>query len=703
MDRRWMRFFIALGASVGTLALPAQGFPAETADPVAMSKTRIILKLDAKEPLSVRTSFQDRPPTITIEFPSQQVTSSLPERSVVMKGVVQAIAASYRRGSGAASAPFIQSLHIELSAPYAYRVQSEADRIVVDIEHPASVGSAAVEVGLTGGTIIGQLGEGTVSERFRAMQAALASATPTPWTLQIGPRLDHAGDTGFQSPAGRSSERAVASGSSAAAAGQSARPQGAGGSAASPHHGRSSSPHSGGTRSSMIWFGLAVSAALILAAGLRFLWLSRGEAFRLSTRGSASRGVRAQPPAGIVLIDQLMWRAFERQGYQLVIERALTSPPGGTLRVMAKDGSKEALLFVGNGPFFEKQTVERFVRAMREVSVERGILVAAGSFTVPAQRIAKEHAVTLIGRDQLVELLSAGATSEYLTKQFEQQQARLDEAKETLQQYAAELDTLRRQRNEASWFLGEEREKTAALEAQFADVSQQIRRHEAELARWEQEASTLRKHWEENQWYLGESQVRVRYLEAQLAALQDVVKRVERAEQERDEANWYLGEERNKRVALETHVAELQERVDESAGREQALQDALDQLKREFSALRVYWGERRSGIRVRMPDAFVELRNGGDGPLYAGAPRDLSSTGVGLETDQELPALAELRVRLNIPGCTDPIDSKAQLIWQQAEGKRTTRYYSGCQLVDVPEATRTRMQQLIEQFQLSRG
>ena len=78
---------------------------AETANAVAMSKTLIILKLDAKEPLAVRTSFQDRPPTITIEFPGQQVTSSLPERSVVMKGVVQSIAASYRRGSNAASPP----------------------------------------------------------------------------------------------------------------------------------------------------------------------------------------------------------------------------------------------------------------------------------------------------------------------------------------------------------------------------------------------------------------------------------------------------------------------------------------------------------------------------------------------------------------------------------------------------------------------
>ena len=108
-------------------------------------------------------------------------------------------------------------------------------------------------------------------------------------------------------------------------------------------------------------------------------------------------------------------------------------------------------------------------------------------------------------------------------------------------------------------------------------------------------------------------------------------------------------------------------------------------------------------IRVRIPDAFVELHHGDDGAIFAGVRRDLSSTGVGLETTSELSARDSIRNRLSLPGLAEPIESNAQLIWQQAEGKRPARYYSGCQLVDVSEASRTRMQQLIEQFQLSRG
>jgi len=36
-----------------------------------------------------------------------------------------------------------------------------------------------------------------------------------------------------------------------------------------------------------------------------------------------------------------------------VAERELVRPPVGKLRVIAKGGTKAALLFIGNGPFFE--------------------------------------------------------------------------------------------------------------------------------------------------------------------------------------------------------------------------------------------------------------------------------------------------------------------------------------------------------------
>jgi len=397
----------------------------------------------------------------------------------------------------------------------------------------------------------------------------------------------------------------------------------------------------------------------------------------------------------VALIDELVWQAFERQGYQLVNAVELAHP-SGTLRVIAKEGMKAALLFVWNGLFFEKRTVEQFVSAMRQVNIELGFLVASGSFTVPAQRTAKEHHVTLIGRDQLMELLSAGAMSEYFTKQLEQAQTRLGEAKETLRQYANQLDTLRRQRNEASWYLGEERTNTERSETQLAELSQQLRHHEMEIERWQQEADALRKGWDESQWYLGESRARVQYLESQLTALQEVAKRVEPAERARDEANWYLGEERVKRHAFEERHAQLESALKESVAQEHTLAQALDYLKRELSAIRSY-GERRGVMRRWIPQAVIELRDGQDEeePMTGGVLRDLSASGIGLETEDEIPLPGPFRIRLSLPGVGEPIESTARVIWQQASG-HPPRYQSGCELVDLPDTSRALIEQVIE-------
>ena len=366
-------------------------------------------------------------------------------------------------------------------------------------------------------------------------------------------------------------------------------------------------------------------------------------------------------PAGVVLVDQLVWRAFERQGYQLVTETELTQPLLGTLRVIMKDGAKAALLFVGQGPLFEKQTVERFLRAMRKADAAQGFLVAAGSFTVPAQRIAKEHQVVLIEREQLTELLSTGAGSESFTKQLEQSRVRFEEVQETLRQYANELDTLRRQRNEASWSLGEERAKSAKLEAQFAELGQQFSRYDATITRWEQDALALRKRWEEGQWYLGEGQSRIRYLESQLG--------------------------------------ELQRQLEASADRRGALQHTLDRLTQELQALRTY-GERRRRVRAMIPETAVELVYGEDGSVLEASPRDISSGGVGLAFDRPITANTSMRVRLRLPG-REPIASKAKLMWQRSEGE-PARYQSGCRLIGLSASTRALIEQLVEEAQSSR-
>jgi hypothetical protein len=674
MTRRWP--IIRFGLLLVLCLASGGGWAAETSDPVPMTKTLLVLKTDSGRPLEVRTTFQERPPTITLTFPSRRVVGSLPERSTIGKGVIQSIAARYERAARAAEGQrrFLQALEVVLAAPYAFRVRMEPGRVVVEIDHPASVTSASFEVGLGRGTILVGIGKQAVSQRFRAMQDAMALASSASWTIQTpsAPNVPLVAET--------PSAAAVSGGTPSSSAREPSGP------ASIPP------PSAASPLSSDAWtvMWLLAPAALAAFAILGLWWVFRRELASAAERGAAARERRVRLPSGVILIDQLVWRAFERQGYQLVLETDLVQPLTGTCRLIVKEGSKSALMFVGNGPFFERQTVERFVQAMQGVDVEQGFLVASGAFTVPAQRFAKEHRVTLIGREQLTELLSAGAGSEYFTKQLEQSRVRFEEAKETLQRYTDELDTLRRQRNEASWRLGEEREKAAAIERQVAELEQRVRRQEGEIQQREQEAAGIRKHWEESEWYLGESRARIRHLEAQLAALQEAVARADSAERERDELRQRLLAEEARRVSLEQQGAELQQQAESAAGRMEELRRELLRLKQALSALRAY-GERRQGVRAGLADARVEVFNGGEEPLFSGAPRDVSADGIGLETEQELPAQA-VRVRLSLSG-RDPIESKGLIMWQRLEELR--RYRSGCRLLELSADSRFAIEQLV--------
>jgi len=668
------RLLVLTAALGGWVFAQAAGLAAETSNPVPMETTSVILRLDATEPLAIRTKFQASPPLVTIEFPAQQVAASLPERAVVSHGVVHTVTARYESSGPMRRAKrSLRSLHIGLRGSYPHRIRSEPGRIIVEIDHPASIGGTAVDVGLKGVTVIGGLGPRRVTERFRAMQEALARATPTPWTLQL-----RQGSAQPVEPSGMPSSSPQEARRLETRTGQ-------------PQRWPSAQDRSGTGRSTPG----AVIGLFALAVVLAGLW-------RLATsrplEGLWARRVAGQthgrPPSGLVLIDQLAWKAFERQGYQLISELESAQPLPGTLRVMTKNGLKAALMLIGDGPFLEKQTVERFIEAMRRVGVDEGFLVASGSFTVPAQRIAKEYRVTLIGREQLAELLSVGAASEFLTKQLEQQQARLDEAKETLRQYAAELDTLRAQRNEASWYLGEERANTARLDAQLAELTQQVHHHDAELERWKQEASTLHTRWEESEWYLGEARERARFFEGQLGALQELTARAQSLEKERDEAQRDGQEERAKREALDVALADLQRHLETASDRQRELQEGLDRLRRELDAVRSF-GERRRTARVRVAQAFLEVHDDEE-PIFSGTPRDVSGTGLGVDLDRDVPLPPSLRVRLNLPGFSEPIESRARLVWRRAD-ERSSGVQIGCQLLDVSGAVRARINKTIEQ------
>ncbi len=328
--------------------------------------------------------------------------------------------------------------------------------------------------------------------------------------------------------------------------------------------------------------------------------------------------------------------------------------------------------------------------------MEQGILVASGAFTVPAQRMAKLYHITLIGREQLAELLSVGAASEYVVKQLELHQARLQEVQASLAQYANELEELRKQRNEASWSLGEERAKAAQLEGQLSQVSLQLQQSAGELQRWQQEATTLRKHWEESEWYLGEAKAHIQHLENQVNDLQLLAKQTEDATREKEEAKWYLSEERAKREALEMRFAALEESLQTSSRSERSLQEMVGRLRSEVVALRQY-GERRQSVRLRIPEATVEISNGAEEPLFSGSPRDISSSGFGCETEHSFPPMKQARLKLQFPGF-EPIESKGKLVWQQASAQ-PNRFCGGFQFENLEESIEERLDQWLKTYQ----
>lgn len=645
---------------------------AQTTDTIEMSSTSLVFSLDAEIPLTPKTSFHEEPPTIVIDFPDQKVVGSLPERSVVNQGPVKLIETKYYRNLSPGGKRFIESVKIILSAPYAYVVHSEAGNLVIDVSHPASIGGVSLKVGMNGGSVIKGLKQRQISERFKAMQAALFSASPIQRQSQINQKVRRtASAPAITGIAPEITEPTIVPAATVF---------------------KSSQEPQANNKTA------AAFALVILIVAIASWFMRRREAARFAS----------QPPtiekshkvsSGAVLIDQLLWRAFERQGYQLVNVKEVKDP-SGTFRVISRNGTNAALMYLGYGQFFEKQTVDQFAALLREARVEQGFLAAPGSFTVPAQRSAKTQHVTLVARDQLTELLSAGATSEYVSTQLQELCVRLDEAKELLEKSKKELVDLRRQRNEASWHLGEERAKSGKLEAQLAALSQQVSHQESELQRWDKESTRIRKQLEEKEWYLGESKARVNHLEEQVKTFEVLAKKTESAERDREETSWYLGEEKAHNQTLLADLDNMQQALEDSLRRERDLWQALNWFRQEVQAIREF-GERRDSERVRIIRSMTaDLINKDDEVLASGSVCDLSLNGVGLETDKEIPKSRSMRIRLNIPEC-DPIVSKTRVVWQRSNGQVSSSYHSGYKLSGIASSNRTLIEQFIDEIKSS--
>lgn len=607
---------------------------AETQSPPQMSTTQLVIQLGTDDAVPVRSRFQPSPPAILVEFPHGLVTGVLPERSAVRRGVVEEIQTLYgmsKPGQGR----WIQGLKVLLRGPYDYEVRAERGRVFIEISHPASIGREQMELGRHGAIIAGAMPM-AITERFEAMQDALNRARPKSFTWRAG-SLETAGSA----PAPQPLRLTLPNKTSRAVAAVRQTP-------------RKRAPAKADPLAAWMWALGVLGLAGI--GGSYALWARRMRPIQLSRQPSPS------VPSGIRIIDQLAWRAFERQGYQL-LHMVELGEPLGLMRVTVKDGAKTALLCVGNGTFFEKTTVEQFLRSMRKAGIEHGILIAPGSFTVPAQRCAKEHGVVLIGREQLTQLLSDGAINEHYIKQVQHLHKQLEDTQEALTASDQQLDAMRRQRNEASWLLGEERAKTSQLDAQVHELANQLNEAKAAAAQLQQTAETSRKQWEESQWYLGEARASAQHLDEQLRALH------------------------GSHLQLQDEVRELTQQVTQlERQRQEAAQQPDAPAEPDRAPLRDI-GERRRAPRRFHPDITVEILQPDGSRIFEGIPQNISRTGLGFETDA-LPSGPEDRVnvRLYLPETVAPVEAAARLVWQrrpeQLNGHQ--RHQTGCEFLDIP-------------------
>ncbi len=598
------RAVLALALGFGALGSFGAGAGAvESIRDDTMKTTHIIFALDTDQTVRVHSRTEANPPMIVLEFPGQQVAASLPERSVIQHGVVTEVRANYRSNRPTGSGRLLAAVEIVCSGAYRHRIRTQPGEILVEIDHPVGVTGDTLEIGLQGGTILSGLARPSISLRFQAMQEALMQASPTRWTW-------------------RATSATVEPPITPPAPKMSPLPSDSAKSPTGPFPPKQ----------------LALAMLVLIGAGGLTWWFSRRPWSFAGAFGPAAgaRGATSMASTTADLVEQLVWRAFERQGYQLV--RILeVDKPKGTLRVIAKDGVARGLFCVANGPFIEKATVDGVIRLIRQVALEQGFLISPGAFTVPAQRRAQDARMTLIGREELIELLNTGATGEYMVQQLNELRGELQSAQATAAQRTQELEALRRQRNEASWFLGEERAQRGKQDGDLTNLAQQLRDSQEATARANSEAVNLRKHLEESEWHLGEAKARIGELDAQIAVLQELLRSPEGSLQ----------------------------------------------------------AERRQTPRKTVRDAMLEIRSGQNRLLFSGAAKDLSQLGVGFESERSCPVGRSVRLSLRLPGRKAPIATRGRLVWKQKDPK-ASQYRSGCRFVGLSEDDSRFIEQTLE-------
>lgn len=135
---------------------------------------------------------------------------------------------------------------------------------------------------------------------------------------------------------------------------------------------------------------------------------------------------------------------------------------------------------------------------------------------------------------------------------------------QSVKEKVSQLDALKKDLQDAQWFLGEERARRENLELQLREkneyvhkmeeYSQRLKGQSEEVAGKLQEEKTMR---QQAQASLKELQERCGWLEGESSSIKEKLAQVEK---EYRDTQWYLGEERARREGLESQLKEIQER-----------------------------------------------------------------------------------------------------------------------------------------------
>ncbi|MBI3319266.1 MAG: hypothetical protein HYZ89_01590, partial [Candidatus Omnitrophica bacterium] len=130
------------------------------------------------------------------------------------------------------------------------------------------------------------------------------------------------------------------------------------------------------------WLGLllGIGGSLIAVAG----WRRRRKAV-VAPGGPAEFASIAQ---GASVYEGLILKAVQRQGQKLISSKTIEGL--GTVWIIEKEGSRQGLLCLIDGAFFERKVLEQFLDALKQETLQSGVVYALGAFTAPAQAFAKE-------------------------------------------------------------------------------------------------------------------------------------------------------------------------------------------------------------------------------------------------------------------------------------------------------------------------